>query len=207
MLCAGGANLAHVEGVALAAGLDARGEETAKEATRLYKQGDYEAAAKLYSELSVDYPDMPIFERNVGACFYYLNRPGPALSNLRNYLLHKKDIAPDDKAVVDRWIEEMERLRAQNQRVTKAPPPAAPLAPAPLSVPPPAPASTAAPGLDLSAPSAPSGEAHPFYTRGWFWGTVGAVVVAGAATAVVLSTRKGGSNVPSSTLGNQEAFQ
>ena len=87
--------------------LDDKGETEAKEALRLYKQGSYEEAAKMFARLSVDYPNLPTFERNVGACFYYLKRPGPALSNLRNYLNHKKDITSDDKAVVDRWIEEM----------------------------------------------------------------------------------------------------
>jgi hypothetical protein len=107
---------------ARAADLDAQGEADAKEATRLYKQGQYDDAAKIYAKLSVDYPDMPVFERNVGACFYYLHKPEPALSNLRNYLNHKKDIAPDDKAVVDRWIDEMEKLLAQNRVASSRPP-------------------------------------------------------------------------------------
>jgi hypothetical protein len=55
---------------AAAADLDAKEQETAREATRLYKQGRYAEAAELFGKLSVDHPDMPIFERNVGACFY-----------------------------------------------------------------------------------------------------------------------------------------
>jgi hypothetical protein len=109
------ANLPRLESAALAAGLDLKGEATAKEASGLYRQGLYEDAAKLFAKLTVDYPDMPIFERSLGACFYYLHKPEPALSNLRNYLVHRQDIPADDKAVVDRWIDEMEKLRAQTR--------------------------------------------------------------------------------------------
>jgi hypothetical protein len=227
------ANLPRLESVALAAGLDAKGEATAKEASGLYRQGLYEEAAKVFAKLVVDYPDMVIFERSLGACFYYLRKPEPALSNLRNYLVHRQDIPADDRAVVDRWIDEMEKLRAQNAAavpaaevplpvaapavpaaVLPAPPPepvARPLflAPAPVAgLPFPAPETPAA--LDVSAQTAPSespAESPPVYRRWWFWGSVGAVVAAGAVTAVVLLAGKGGSNVPGTPLGNQGAFQ
>jgi len=152
--------------LARAAELGAKDEETAREATRLYKQGQYEEAAKLYAKLSVDHPDMPVFERNVGACFYYLHKPEPALSNLRNYLHHKKDITPDDKAVVDQWIAEMEKLHAQNAaaRAPQAPPPREePSFPAALPTEqPPLPAAAPRPEPAFPAlppPAAPAGEA------------------------------------------------
>jgi len=48
------------------------------------------------------------------------------LSNLRDYLAHKKDdITTDDKQEVERWIDEMEKLRAQNAAVPIAPLPTA----------------------------------------------------------------------------------
>jgi hypothetical protein len=123
-LAAVGANMPQFRQTALAAGLDQKGKADAKEATRLFKQGQYEEAAQIFARLSVDYPDMEIFERNLGACFYYLGKPEPALSNLRRYLGRRKDIAPDDKAVVDRWIDEMEKLRAQNAAASLPPAPA-----------------------------------------------------------------------------------
>jgi formylglycine-generating enzyme required for sulfatase activity len=129
-LSAVAANLPRLESGAFAAGLDPSGEATAKEASGLYRQGLYEDAAKLFARLVVDYPDMLIFERSLGACFYYLRKPEPALSNLRNYLVHRKDIPTDDKVVVDRWIDEMEKLRAQNAAVPVVPPIASPAAPA-----------------------------------------------------------------------------
>jgi hypothetical protein len=201
----------------LAADLDATSEGSAKEATRLYKQGQYEEAARLYAQLSVDHPDMPIFERNMGACFYYLKRPEPALSNLRNYLLHKKDITADDKAVVERWIAEMEQLRGQPA------PPVQPSDPTPAAAPPalsadvpPLPAAVlhetpaASPALDVSSPqvavNATNATPRAFYQTWWFWTGAG-VVAAGAVTAILLSTRSSNTNVPEAALGNQGAFR
>ena len=202
-------------GTALAAGLDERGEAKAKEASQLYKQGHYEEAASIFAKLSVEYPDMVIFERNLGACFYYLRKPEPALSNLRRYLSLKKNIAPDDKAVVDRWIEEMEKLRAQGlpPEVSPATPkesttqptepfpahasPASETPPIPLpqpQVPSDVPAPPAA-RVDLSG-SAASGEpalsSHRFYKTWWFWTGAAAVVVAGTVTAILLAGRSDG---------------
>jgi cell division septation protein DedD len=191
---------------ARAEGLDAKGDATAKEATSLYKQGSYEEAAKLFAQLSVDYPDMTIFERNAGACFYYLHRPEPALSNLRNYLNHTPNIEPDDKAVVDRWIAEMEKLQAE-KAAASAQPAAPPPAPVPVPVPTPAPemaapspaAPSATPGaLDVAAKPEPApqpqSEASPFYKTWWFWTGVG-VVVAGAATTVILLSGRSSAGV------------
>jgi len=119
--------------------MDANGEAQAKEALRLYKQGLYDDAAKIFAKLSVDYPDMLVFERNLGACFYYLRKPEPAISNLRHYLSRRNDIAPDDKEVVERWIAEMEKLRAQ-EPAAKLPPPATAAQPTPVPVAAPVPA-------------------------------------------------------------------
>ena len=109
---------------ATAAGLDRKGSVAAKKATQFYKQGNYEEAATIFLQLSVDNPEMPVFVRNLGACYYYLRRPEPALSNLREYLHKKKDITPDDSAEVERWIAEMDQLR---QRETTATPAAGPV--------------------------------------------------------------------------------
>lgn len=182
--------------LALAGGgdLDEKDEGEAKEALRLYKQGSYEEAAKMFARLSVDYPNLPTFERNVGACFYYLKRPGPALSNLHNYLNHKKDITSDDKAVVDRWIEEMEELRANELPSTAAQSPSQTRhSPA---------------GLDLSSQSATdpsSASARPYYKRWWFW-TGATAIVAGSVATILLLTRTTESNVPATPLGNKSAY-
>lgn len=196
---------------ALAAGLDQRGEAAAKEATRLFKQGRYEEAAPIYAKLSVDYPDMNVFERNVGACFYHLRQPEPALSNLRHYLAHKKNIGAEDKATVERWIDEMEKLRAQREAasvtakpsalVTGNEPPTQPKAVGDVgpasqftaATPPvagPEETKSKSAGLDLSvqAGSLRSMKAgSPVYKTWWFWTGAVAVVAAGTFAAFLLA--------------------
>jgi tetratricopeptide (TPR) repeat protein len=147
LLLAGSAlNLPMATRLASAAELDKKGSADANEAIGLYKQGRYEEAAKIFVRLSVAHPDMLVFVRNIGACYYYLRRNDPALSNLREYLARKKNIAADDRAEVEGWIAELEHLRRQ-----AAAPPAPAAAP---SVPTPTPPAAAAPGSSPPAPSA-----------------------------------------------------
>jgi hypothetical protein len=161
------ATLPFVVAPAVAAEMDKNAKSDAKTAMRLYKEGNYEDAAKIFVKLSVAYPDMLVFVRNLGACYYYLRRYEPALSNLRDYEHRKKDMAPDDRAEVAGWIGEMERVRDQAAAVAAppptAPPPAAipvpPVAPVPIVVPvptPPAPEEAAS-----AAPTPPPAEATP----------------------------------------------
>jgi hypothetical protein len=133
------ASLSSLAPAALAGGLDEKGKATLKQATRFFKQGMYDEAAKMLTDLSVDHPEMVILQRHLGACYYYLRRPEPALSNLRSYLARKKsDIAADDKQEVERWIDEMEKLRAKTAAEAAAPQPVVE-SPAPAPLPPPAP--------------------------------------------------------------------
>jgi hypothetical protein len=136
---------------ASAAGLDKKGTADAKKATQLYKQGSYEDAAGLFLQLSLDNPGMPVFVRNLGACYYYLRRPEPALSNLREYLHKKQDIDPKDREEVEKWIAEMDELR----RGTGAKPAEAPTMP-----PAPGMAPVTAPGV---MPNAPAQAPYPSY--------------------------------------------
>ena len=131
-----------------AAEMDKKGKADAKGAMRLYKEGNYEDAARLFVKLSLAYPDMLVFVRNLGACYYYLRRYEPALSNLRDYEHRKKDLAPDDRAEVEGWIGEMERLRDQ---ATAPPPVQMPVVPAPAPASEPTPTATPTP----PAPPAP----------------------------------------------------
>ena len=134
-----------------AAEMDKKGRSDAKTAMRFYKQGNYEDAAKVFLRLSIDYPDMLVFVRNLGACYYYMRRYEPALSNLRDYEHRKKDIAPDDRAEIAGWIGEMERLRDQAAAAAAVPPPApaVPTAPPDSAV-----APVVAPPLPSVTPSA-----------------------------------------------------
>ena len=131
------------EGSALAASLTAKETAKAKQAKQLYKEGKYEEAAKLFSSLSSDHPEMPVFTHNLGACYYYLRRPEPALSNLREYLERAQDITPEDRREVEAWIAEMEKLRSQMAATPSTAPVVAP-APSPAVAVPPSPPGPAA---------------------------------------------------------------
>jgi hypothetical protein len=144
------------EGRASAAPVTTEDSTKAKQARQFYKEGQYEDAAKLFSSLSIEYPDKLVFTRNLGACYYYLHRPEPALSNLREYLKRKVHIAQDDRTEVEGWIAEMEKLRDQTAAAASAAP-AAVAEPPPVAVPAAAPAVVAAPALPAAdAPIAPA---------------------------------------------------
>jgi hypothetical protein len=69
------------------------------------------------------------------------------------------------------------------------------------------PAADVPPGADLRAATpAPASESTPVYKTWWFWTGVGAVVAAGAVTAVVLSSGSS-KGIPNTTLGNRPIFQ
>ena len=204
------------EGRAQAAGLSAKDTAKAKEARQLYKAGKYDAAAEIFLRLSNDYPDMLVLTRNLGACYYYLHRPEPALSNLREYLERAQNITPEDRREVEAWIAEMEKLRnqmaASPSPAPVSPPPAVASAVPPSTPGPPAAAEPASPnppaasplptapgepvqqGLDLrQAPAEQGAAAAPKSgSRWWLWTGIGAVVVGGVVTAVLLSTRSPG---------------
>jgi hypothetical protein len=139
---------------AQAAEMDKNAKADAKEAMRFYKEGNYDDAAKIFLKLSIAYPDMVVFVRNLGACYYYMRRFEPALSNLRDYIHSKKDIAPDDRAEVEGWISEMERLRDKAATATLVPA-AAPLPAAPTT--PSAPPAQAPGVVEPAATPGPSG--------------------------------------------------
>jgi len=135
--------------LASAAELDRKGKSDAKEALRFYKEGNYEDAAKLFLRLSINYPDMLVFVRNLGACYYYMRRYEPALSNLRDYLHRKTDIAANDRAEVAGWIGEMERMRDQAIVAAAAAPSTPSTAPPAAAVPPTPSASVPPPGASM----------------------------------------------------------
>ena len=196
------------QGRALAAALPAKDAAQARQARQLYKEGKYEDAAKIFSDLSTEHPEMLVFTRNLGACYYYLRRPEPALSNLREYLQRGHDVTPDDRSEVERWIAEMEQLRLPGTAAAVAPAtpplPAAPAGAAPPTVlpppagPPPAVAAfapaEAAPGATTAsvASAAPPGPAAPV-SSGFGLRSAGiacgAVGLASIGTAIYFHTR------------------
>jgi tetratricopeptide (TPR) repeat protein len=206
------------QNASLAAVLDKDGEAAAKQATDLFNQGRYEEAAPLYSKLLVDYPSMVIFYRNLGACYYHLRRPEPALSSLGRYLRLRRNIAPDDKAVVDGWIAEMKQLQTNQQDVESAPEieksvaatvspvspqrtdasaqaSAATLPGAPVAALSPGDVAAKPAGVNLATRVASDNAvvgARPFYRTWWFLAGAAAIVVGGALTATLLANRSSG---------------
>jgi hypothetical protein len=196
-----------------AADLDKKSTASAKKATQSYKQGHYEEAASIFLQLSLDNPDMPVFVRNLGACYYYLRRPEPALSNLREYMHKKKDLEPDDRAEVERWIAEMDRLRQRGSAAATGPVrDAAAVPPTPATAaasPPPAAFTTthAPPTMPLPTPTEPAVRADPVPPLGsdtvmvqpptasghghavaaWILGGVGAAALAGGGVCTYLA--------------------
>jgi len=109
------AGLLSYQSAVLAAEWDAEGTARVEEATRLYTVGQYQQAEELLVRLAAEHPETPSLQRKLGLCYYYLRRPEPALINLRGYLARtQSSIAAEDREDVERWIREMEALRAQS---------------------------------------------------------------------------------------------
>ena len=189
-------------GHAFASTLTAKDSDRAKHARQMYKEGQYEDAAKIFSSLSIEYPDRLGFTRNLGACYYHLRRPEPAISNLQEYLKLGRNLDVEDRKEVESWIAEMEKLRDQpsanpntapQAASTEEPAPSAaatppvisPTTPAAVSVSPPADSATTLTSVHV-VPEATTTE-RPVYKKWWLWTGIGAVVVAGAVTAILLA--------------------
>jgi hypothetical protein len=202
-------------------------------ATRLCDLREYSKALDEYKAAYLARPD-PAFLFNIGQCFRKLGNTASALDFYQQYLKKTPDEDPN-RAQAEARIHDIEIERASDddpfarpdEMATRLPEPKA--APAPLHelpsppqevsasalVPLPAvpavlppPAAIRPARLDLTA-SQPRDEdvSPPIYRTWWFWTGVGAVVVAGTVTAILLA--KGGNepNTASTTLGTQRAFQ
>jgi hypothetical protein len=148
--------LALAAGPVLAGSLDAKESEDLRQARQLYKSGNYQEAADIFSRLSSSHPDMPTFARNAGAAYYYLKKTNPALSNLREYLRVQKKLDAADREEVESWIAEMEKLRAKASTRATADP-AADAPPGGNAPPPEAAAPGQAGGAGLVGAPTPSG--------------------------------------------------
>lgn len=187
--------------VALFASRGARAESTDDlelTARTHFAASEYQAALDIYARLYARTLH-PTYLRNIGRCYQNLGQPDKAISAFREYLRKAKTVTADERTEVEGFIREMEALERSQEEKAKAPAAApAPAAPAPnLSAPPPAPTGPAAVVTSpQSRPADEAAESSPFYARWWFW-TLVAVAVGGAATAVALST--GGSPPSAST--------
>jgi len=163
--------------------------------------GNYAEGVRLLAELWVTTGDANwLF--NQGRCYEQSGQNDLAVSRFREYLRKAPSLPAEDVEAVNRRIDELQR-QASNRAapaptvinlVSPAAPPAQTQAPAPAGT----------PGADrsaelVSAPQPAPVSDSPVYARWWFWTGVGAVVVGGVVTAVLLANH--GSKSPTCDAG------
>ena len=148
--------------------------------------GNYAEGVRLLAELWVATSDANwLF--NQGRCYEQSGQNDLAVSRFREYLRKAPSLSSEHVEAVNRRIDELQR-QASNRA---APAPTVINLVSPAAPPPqtqvPAPAPSAARSAELvSAPQPAPVNDSPVYARWWFWTGVGAVVVGGVVTAVLL---------------------
>ena len=189
---------------------------------RYVQVDEYRKAIEEFKAGHILTPD-PAFLYNIAECYRRLSEHEEALKFYRRFLAISPAGNPQREMATTR-VAELEKagatatpaVAAPNVTAERAPavvPPPVPAPaprPVPTDVPPPSTEPTSAPQLtaapDTTVAAEPSDSSRPFYRRAWFYGVVGAVVVGGALGAWAISSR-GGTDIPSSDLGHQPAFQ
>lgn len=149
--------------------------------------GNYTEGVRLLAELWVSTGD-PTYIYNQGRCYEQCGQNELAVSRFREYLRKAKRLSSADVGAINRHIDELEGQAA----VRAAPPPTVVNLVQPAPAPPVAsPAPTAYGAADrstelVSPPPLPTSE-PPVYARWWFWTGIGAVVVGGTVTAILVS--------------------
>jgi tetratricopeptide (TPR) repeat protein len=177
-----------------------------------FQVDEYRKAIDEFKAAHVERPD-PAFLYNIAECYRHLGETKDALTYYRRFLTAA---APGDRTrpVVEKRIAE---LQAQPLKAAPEPKPApatsvavvgAPASDASVAAAPPPHAIAPAPeGATLigkpGSEAAPgdTGEAKPFYRRGWFFAALGVVVV-GGVVGIWAATRNP-TQVPGTPLGNQ----
>jgi hypothetical protein len=148
------------------------------EARQAFAAGRYQEALGLYVDLYADKVH-PTFLRNIGRCYQNLQQPDKAINAFRDYLRQAKHITATERTEVEGYIAEMEALKKQ-QEAEQATAAAAPATSAPVAPVAPRPEPTSSrPQLVTQPLQQQAPEPTPVYKKGWFWGTVAVVVVAG----------------------------
>ena len=147
--------------------------------------GNYAEGVRLLAELWVTTGDAN-WLYNQGRCYEQSGQNDLAASRFREYLRKAPSLPAEHVEAVNRRIDELQR-QASN-RAAPAPTVINLVSPAP----PPAQTPTPAQGIDRSAelvtaPQPAPVSDSPVYARWWFWTGIGAVVVGGVVTAVLLS--------------------
>jgi hypothetical protein len=157
-------------------------------AREAFAAGRYNDALQLFAKLYAETLH-PVYLRNIGRCHQKMRDPDKAIDAFHDYLAKAKKVSADERTEIEGYIKEMEALRDERSRAA-APPVAPPPVPPPALAPAP-PSATGGDPMMLTAgpgPGTHAGGEAPVYKRWWFWTGIGAVVVAGVVTAVVLSS-------------------
>jgi hypothetical protein len=147
-------------------------------AREAFAEGRYQDALDMFAKLYAEKLH-PTYLRNIGRCYQNLQQPEKAINAFKDYLRQGKDITATEAKEVESYIAEMESMKKKqdDEAAAKAPPPSPPV---PIPVPIPTPEEPKTSTVDLTEkPASTPPQAAPFYKRGWFWGVVGVVVVAG----------------------------
>ena len=153
--------------------------------------GNYAEGVRLLAELWVATGDAT-FLYNQGRCYEQSGQNDLAASRFREYMRKAPGLPAEEVEAVNRRIDELQRQAAGRT----APAPTVINLVSPAAPPAQAPAPTPAAGVDRSAELVSSPQPapvndSPVYARWWFWTGIGAVVVGGVVTAVLLGSHSG----------------
>jgi hypothetical protein len=97
------------------------------EAREMFGVGRYAEALGIFGKLYAETMH-PTYMRNIARCYQNLGEPEKAISSFREYLRQVKDLAPDQRAMVEGYIREMEELKRKRdaERTSPAEPAAVP---------------------------------------------------------------------------------
>jgi len=152
--------------------------------------GNYIEGVRLLAELWVATKDAN-FLYNQARCYEQNGQNDRAATRFREYLRKATGLPAEEVDAVNRRIDEPQGHATE--RTAPAPKvivPFSPTASPPVQAPPPTPSVDRSAELVSSPQPAPVNDS-PVYARWWFWTGVGAVVVGGVVTAVLLGRNSG----------------
>jgi tetratricopeptide (TPR) repeat protein len=146
------------------------------QARNLFQAGQYAGALAIYQRLYAE-THHPTYLRNIGRCHQMLREPKPAIETFQAYLRDARSLDRGERAEIEGYIGEMQRLEVAA---------AAGAAPA---------ASAAPPSTSRSTPSWSPGttatvsaqSSSPVTHKWWFWTGLGALAAAGVIAIVASS--------------------
>lgn len=177
----------------------ALGDDVAQQARRLFVSGrqhfdlgEYEQALKDFKE-GYRIKDDPVFLYNIAQCQKLMNQNSEALRSYQVYISRAPDASNRDE--VERKIAALKEAIASQKEATAKPPnhvlPPETAATPTSSMTHPLPPASAAIPVATAAPA--QAERKPVYKKGWFWATLGGVVVVGAGVGLAIALTRGGS--------------